>query len=42
MKAIDYKLPAELVDDEYPILLITGRMITHYNVMTRFSENWMQ
>ena len=37
MKAIDYKLPAELVDDEYPILLITGRMITHYNVMTRFS-----
>jgi formate dehydrogenase major subunit len=39
MKAIEYKLPAELVDDEYPILLITGRMITHYNVMTRFSKN---
>lgn len=38
MKAIEYKLPAELVDEEYPILLITGRMITHYNVMTRFSE----
>ncbi len=38
MKAIEYKPPAEVVDEEYPILLNTGRMITHYNVMTRFSD----
>lgn len=38
IKPMEYELPAELVDEEYPILLITGRMITHYNVMTRYSE----
>ena len=30
----EYELPAELVSDEYPILLTTGRMLYHYNVMT--------
>ena len=34
----EHKDPAELVCDEYPILLATGRMLYHYNVMTRKSD----
>lgn len=38
MKAIEYKLPAEEVCEDYPILLSTGRMLYHYNITTRFSD----
>lgn len=34
---IDYQLPDELPDEEYPFLLSTGRKLSHYNVMTRNS-----
>ena len=37
MVAIEHVEPAEPVCGEYPILLITGRRLEHYNVMTRFS-----
>jgi len=39
MQGISYKEPAELASEDYPILLSTGRMIYHYNVMTRYSDN---
>jgi len=39
LQGIPYEEPAELTDDEYPILLTTGRMLYHYNVMTRYSRN---
>ena len=37
--AIDYKPPAEIVDDEYPFWLSTGRVFAHYHTgtMTRIS-----
>jgi predicted molibdopterin-dependent oxidoreductase YjgC len=38
MVPVEYKGPAEHVCDEYPILLITGRKLGHYNVTTRYSE----
>lgn len=38
MIPIEYEEPAELVCDEYPILLSTGRMLYHYNIMTRHSK----
>lgn len=38
MLPIEYLPPAELTDEEYPILLNTGRMLYHYNVSTRISE----
>lgn len=38
MKPAEYKPPAELTDQEYPMLLSTGRMLYHYNIMTRQSE----
>ncbi len=34
---VDYREPAELPDEEYPILLSTGRMLYHYNITTRYS-----
>lgn len=34
-----YKDPAELPDQDYPFLLGTGRMLYHYNVMTRNSKS---
>jgi len=37
LQGIEYEAPAELVSDEYPILLTTGRMLYHYNIMTRHS-----
>ncbi len=39
IKPQEYAPPAEVVDGEYPTILITGRMITHYNVTTRYSKN---
>lgn len=35
----EYREPAELPCDEYPILLSTGRMLYHYNVTTRYSAS---
>lgn len=34
---VDYELPNELPDEEYPFLLTTGRKLQHYNISTRFS-----
>lgn len=39
LQGIDHKPAAELPDEEYPILLTTGRKLSHYNVMTRFSDS---
>ncbi len=39
LQGIEYEAPAELCSDEYPILLTTGRMLYHYNIMTRHSAN---
>lgn len=39
MSGIDYEEPAELTNEEYPILLTTGRMLYQYNVSTRYSDN---
>lgn len=38
MIPVEYEEPAELVCSEYPILLSTGRMLYHYNIMTRHSK----
>ncbi len=38
MIPVEYEAPAELVCEEYPILLSTGRMLYHYNIMTRHSR----
>ena len=39
--AIDYKPPAEVVDDEYPFWMTTGRVYAHYHTgtMTRNSKS---
>ncbi len=37
LQGLKYEAPAELTNDEYPILLTTGRMLYHYNVSTRKS-----
>ena len=44
LQGIPFQQPAELTDDEYPILLTTGRMLYHYNIMTRHSQNleWLR
>jgi formate dehydrogenase alpha subunit len=39
LSGIEYQAPAELTSREYPILLTTGRMLFHYNIMTRHSLN---
>lgn len=39
MLPVEYEEPAELVSEEYPILLTTGRMLFHYGVMTVNSKN---
>jgi predicted molibdopterin-dependent oxidoreductase YjgC len=40
LSPIEYKEPAETPDEEYPLLLTTGRMMFHYHTgsMTRRSE----
>ena len=44
LQAIPFQAPAELPDDEYPMLLSTGRTLYHYNIMTRLSQNleWLR
>jgi formate dehydrogenase alpha subunit len=44
LQGIPFVEPAELTDDEYPLLLTTGRMLYHYNVMTRHCEDleWLR
>ena len=37
MLPIEYLPPAEMTDEEYPILMNTGRKLYHYNVSTRIS-----
>ena len=39
LQGIEYKPAEELPDEEYPILLTTGRKLIHYNVMTRYSDS---
>src|SRR5699024_3929993 len=39
MMPAEYKEPAEVVDEEYPILLSTGRMLYQYNISTRYSDS---
>lgn len=39
MQGIEYEPPAELTNEEYPILMTTGRMLYHYNIGTRHSKN---
>lgn len=38
MIPVEYEGPKELENDEYPIILSTGRALYHYNVMTRYSD----
>ena len=38
MVPVEYEGPKELENDEYPIILSTGRALYHYNVMTRYSD----
>ncbi len=39
LQGIEYQPPAELTDEEYPILLTTGRMLYHYGITTRHSPS---
>lgn len=41
MVPVEYEPPAELVCDEYPVLLATGRMLYHYCITTRHSKTLM-
>lgn len=36
-KVVEYKEAVEMPDNDYPVLLTTGRMLYHYNITTRFS-----
>ena len=38
-QGIEFAPPAEMPDEEYPILLTTGRMLYHYGTMTRNSRS---
>ena len=38
MVPVEYEGPKELENDEYPIILSTGRALYHHNVMTRYSN----
>ena len=38
MVPVEYEGPKELENEEYPIILTTGRVLYHYNVMTRYSK----
>jgi predicted molibdopterin-dependent oxidoreductase YjgC len=44
LQGIPFQEPAELTDEEYPTLLTTGRMLYHYNIGTRLSQNleWLR
>ena len=39
LQGIEYEAPAELTNKAFPKLLTTGRMLYHYNIMTRHSKN---
>ena len=39
LQGIPFEPPAEIVDDEYPTLLTTGRMLYQYNISTRISAS---
>lgn len=39
MVPVEYEAPAELTNEDYPLLLTTGRMLYHYNIMTRNSKS---
>ncbi len=39
LQGIPFEPAAELVNEEYPILLSTGRMLFHYNISTRISAS---
>ena len=39
LQGIPFQPPAEIVDDEYPTLLTTGRMLYQYNISTRISAS---
>ncbi len=39
LQGIPYQKAAELVDEDYPMLLTTGRMLYQYNISTRISES---
>lgn len=38
MIPVEFEGPAELTNEDYPILLCTGRKLGHYNVTTRYSR----
>lgn len=38
MIPVEFEGPAELTNEDYPILLCTGRKLGHYNVTTRYSK----
>ena len=39
MMEIEYRPSEELPDDDYPMILSTGRMLYHYNITTRYSKD---
>ncbi len=39
LQGIPFEPPAELTDEEYPLLLTTGRMLYQYNISTRISKS---
>ena len=39
LQGIEHEEPAELTNEEYPVLLTTGRKLIHYNIMTPYSDN---
>ncbi len=43
-KPVEYRLPAEEVSEEYPLVLTSGRVVMHYNsgAMTRRTRSLMQ
>lgn len=38
--SVDYRDPAELPDDEYPLMLTTGRVVAHYHTGTMTRRCW--
>lgn len=39
MMEIEYRPSEELPDEDYPMILSTGRMLYHYNITTRYSKD---
>lgn len=38
--AVEYREPAELPDEEYPLMLTTGRVVAHYHTGTMTRRSW--